>query len=212
MAVDPRSAYVYRLEPGEAGAALAFVFHGTGGTEGQLLPLARDLMPGATLIAPRGDVDEAGALRFFRRKAEGLYDMADLARATDKMAGFVAAQVADHAPSRVVGIGYSNGANILASLVFARRDMFDAAVLMHPLISWEPAPGPVRTRLLITAGERDPICPPALTRQLAEWFAAQGAAVDTHWQPGGHSVEASEVAAATRFLSEPRVAAGGEAR
>ena len=74
--------------------------------------------------------------------AEGRYDMADLARATDKMAGFVEAHVAAREPSRVVGLGYSNGANILASVIFARRDLFDDAVLMHPLIGWEPDAGP----------------------------------------------------------------------
>lgn len=204
--------YIHEVAPGEPGAALAFAFHGTGGTEAQFLPLARDLLPGATLIAPRGDVDERGAARFFRRKAEGLYDVADLARATEKMAGFVEAHVAARKPSRVIGLGYSNGANILASLIFARRDLFDDAVLLHPLIGWEPAPGAVRTRLLITAGERDPICPPALTRQLGDWFAAQGATVETHWHPGGHGVASSEISAAAAFLADARVATRREAR
>ena len=205
-------AYVHQVAPGDTGAPLAFVFHGTGGTESQLLPLARELLPGATLVAPRGDVDEHGAARFFRRLGEGRYDMADLARATDKMAGFVAAHVAATKPSRVIGLGYSNGANILASVIFARRDLFDDAALLHPLIGWEPEAGPVRTRVLITAGERDPICPPALTRQLAGWFAAQGAEVETAWHPGGHGVDGSEIAAAAAFLAAGRVATGTEAR
>lgn len=207
-----RDAYVHQIAPGDPGATLAFAFHGTGATEGQLIPMVHDLAPGATVIAPRGDVDEQGAARFFRRKAEGLYDMADLARATGKMAAFVAAHVAAQKPSRVVGIGYSNGANILASVIFARRDLFDDVVLMHPLIGWAPAAGPVATRVLITAGTRDPICPPALTRQLGDWFAAQGAAVETHWHEGGHGVEGSELAAAGAFLAAARVATGGEAR
>ena len=76
------------------------------------------MLPGAHLISPRGDVSEGGALRFFRRTAEGQYDMADLKRATDKMARFIAAHVADKSPSRVMALGYSNGANILASVLF----------------------------------------------------------------------------------------------
>jgi len=207
-----KDSYIHQVAPGKPGAALFFAFHGTGGSEGQLVPLARELAPDATIVAPRGDVDEHGAARFFRRMSEGRYDMADLARATGKMAGFVEAHVAAARPSRVIGIGYSNGANILASLIFARRDLFDDAVLMHPLIGWEPAPGPVRTRVLITAGERDPICPPALTRQLADWFAAQGAVVETHWHPGGHGLETSEIAAAAAFLENARLASGERAR
>jgi len=205
-------AYVHLRVEGAEGGPLAFLFHGTGGDERQMLGLAREIVPAATLIAPRGDVDENGAARFFRRRGEGRYDMADLGRATAKMAGFVEAQVAGAHRSPVIGIGYSNGANILASLVFARRTLFDAVVLMHPLIGWEPEPGPVATRVLITAGERDPICPPALTRQLAAWFADQGAAVETHWHGGGHGIDASEVAATTAFLATVPVAAAARPR
>jgi phospholipase/carboxylesterase len=205
-------AYPHAVAPGGPDGPLVFAFHGTGGSERQLIPLAQEVRPGATVIGPRGDVVEHGALRFFRRRAEGVYDMADLARATEKMAGFVEAQAAARRATRLVGIGYSNGANILASVIFARRDLFDDAVLMHPLIAWEPEPGPVKTRVLITAGERDPMAPAALTRQLASWFAAQGAEVATDWHGGGHSLEPGEVDAASRFLARPRVAAGGATR
>lgn len=200
------SGYVTHVAEGatpasEGRAPLVFAFHGTGGDERQLVPLARQLVPGATVVAPRGDVSERGAARFFRRKAEGIYDMTDLARATDKMAAFVAAEIALRRPSRVIGIGYSNGANILASVIFARRDLFDDAVLMHPLIAWEPEPGPVATRVLLTAGERDPIAPAPLTRQLADWFRGQGAETEVAWHPGGHGLERSEVEAAAAFLA-----------
>ena len=86
--------------------------------------------------------------------------------------------------------------------------LFDAAVLMHPLIPWDPEPGPVRTEVLITAGERDPICPPEATRALADWLARQGAPVATEWHAGGHEIDGSEVEAATRFLR--RAATGKE--
>jgi phospholipase/carboxylesterase len=205
-------AYIHSRLDGAEGGPLAFVFHGTGGDERQMTGIARALAPEATLIAPRGDVDENGATRFFRRKGEGLYDMADLARATAKMAGFVEAHRATSPAVPLIGVGYSNGANILASLVFSRRTLFDAVVLMHPLIAWEPEPGPVTTRVLITAGERDPICPPALTRQLAGWFRDQGAAVETHWHPGGHGIEPSEIAVAKAFLGAAPVAAGSPTR
>ena len=143
------------------------------------MPLVRELMPGAAIVAPRGDVSEHGALRFFRRLGEGRYDMDDLARRTAAMADFVAAHVAAGRPSEVIGLGYSNGANILASVIFARPALFGRAVLMHPLIPWTPEPAPVTTRVLITAGERDPICPPETTRALEAWFRAQGAPVET---------------------------------
>jgi phospholipase/carboxylesterase len=148
----------------------------------------RELQPGTAIVAPRGDVNEGGALRFFRRLGMGRYDMADLATRTEAMAEFVEAHVAAAKPSEVIGLGYSNGANILASLIFARPTLFTKAVLMHPYIPWTPAPEAVTTEILITAGERDPICPPQATRDLDSWFRAQGTPVETAWEPGGHEI------------------------
>ena len=116
------NSYIHKHLPGKPGGPLLFAFHGTGGDENQFVSLGRDLVPGATIVSPRGDVSEFGAARFFRRTGEGVYDMADLARATTKMVGIRRVHVAAEKPSAVLGIGYSNGANILASVIFARPD------------------------------------------------------------------------------------------
>ena len=196
------------------GAPDLFLFHGTGGDETQFLGLAGQILPGAGLVAPRGDVSEGGAARFFRRLAEGRYDMADLARATEKMRAFVAgkrsAAGADVTRPKTLGLGYSNGANILAATVFADPTLFDAVVLMHPLIPFEPeiAPGMAGRLVLITAGRHDPICPPALTERLAENLRAAGAAVETVWHPGGHEIRDAEIQATAAFLRAAAVAQG----
>jgi phospholipase/carboxylesterase len=183
------------------GAPVVFTFHGTGGDERQFHDLTAALVPGARIVSPRGDVDEMGHLRFFRRTGEGVYDMEDLGRRVEKMADFLAAERGD-APL-AAGIGYSNGANILAATAFVRPELIDVMVLMHPLIPWTPAPQPglAGRRVLITAGRRDPICPPQLTQGLADWFADQEAEITLEWHPGGHEVRREEVDAAGRFLS-----------
>lgn len=196
--------YQYHSEGLTPGGTVAFGFHGTGGDERQFVPLLRRLLPGAGIVTPRGDVSEMGALRFFRRQGEGRYDMDDLRTRTRAMAGFVTERVQAAGAGRVVGLGYSNGANILASVVFEQPDLFDEVVLLHPLIPWSPAPAAVRARVLITAGRRDPICPPEATQQLADWFHAQGTEVETLWQPGGHEIAQDEIAAAARFLEAQR--------
>lgn len=198
------SAYIHRVLPGAPGGPLLFVFHGTGGDEGQLLSLGLDLMPGATIVSPRGDVSEQGAARFFRRTGEGVYDMDDLARATVKMASFVAPHVAAAQPSSVLGLGYSNGANILASLVFSKPELFDATVLMHPLIPFQPkvSGSLAGRRILITAGRRDPICPPNLTSRLEAHLRGEGADVTVEWHDGGHEVRPAEIEAARQFLQQ----------
>lgn len=200
MSNDP---YIHRTLPGSAGGPALFVFHGTGGDEQQLMSLGRELLPTATIIAPRGDVSEFGAARFFRRTGEGVYDMDDLARATTKMAGFIREQVEAFKPQLVYSLGYSNGANILASVVFAEPALFNGVVLMHPLIPFEPRiSGDLKqSRILITAGRRDPICPPNLTNRLDAYLRAAGADATVEWHEGGHELRPNEIDAARRFLS-----------
>ena len=195
MSID---AYPYASLPGKRGAPLLFVFHGTGGDEHQLLDVARETVPDAAIISPRGDVSEHGAARFFRRTGEGVYDMDDLARATTKMSGFLAAHIQDTKPNQMFGLGYSNGANILASVVFAHPTLLNRAALMHPLIPFEPEVngGLSGRQLLITAGRRDPICPPNLTARLDAYLRATGADVTLEWHEGGHELRPNEIEAA----------------
>lgn len=204
--------YVYRETRGAAGAPLLFVFHGTGGDENQFFDLGGQLLAGARVIAPRGDVSEGGALRYFRRTGEGRYDMADLAVRTGQMVAFVKARIAETKPSRVIGLGYSNGANILAAVQFAAPDLFDASVLMHPLIPFQPPVGPglKGRRVLITAGKRDPIAPAPATQQLADYFAGQGADASLFWHEGGHELRPEELGETQRFLAA--LLGGGGAR
>ena len=204
--------YQAKRDRGAEGAPLVLTFHGTGATEAQLHGLARDLVPGAHVTSPRGDVSEMGALRFFRRKAEGVYDMEDLAARTAAMAEFIASEQGVAGADRVIGIGYSNGANILASVALHRPDLVDDLVLLHPLIPWTPAPQPglAGRRVLITAGERDPICPAAQTSDFAHYLADQGALVRVVWHTGGHEVRPEELDAARDFLAaEPAATAAG---
>jgi phospholipase/carboxylesterase len=118
------------------------------------------------------------------------------------MAGFVAAHREKAQAETVAGLGYSNGANILASVLFARPGLFDAAVLMHPLIPFAPEDSGRLdgVRVLVTAGRRDPICPPHLTEALVALLEERGAAVELFWHDGGHEVSQSEIMAAQAFL------------
>lgn len=195
--------YVHKLREGAPGQPIFFVFHGTGGDENQFFDFASRLLPNSTVISPRGDVSELGAARFFRRKAEGLYDMDDLARATDTMADFVTANRDFYEAGLVIGLGFSNGANILANVLVESPELFDASVLMHPLIPFEPKPAPASAsrRVLVTAGEHDPICPVPLTNSLADYLKAQGGEVKVEWHSGGHEIRSNEIEAVRTFLT-----------
>ena len=196
--------YITKRTDGEEGAPLLLTFHGTGGTEHQFHDLARAMVPGAHVVSPRGDVSEHGHARYFRRRGEGVYDMDDLARRTLRMSEFIEKTIGDTAAERCLALGYSNGANILASVLFYRPDLLDRVVLMHPLIPWAPTPQPELhgRRILITAGRRDPICPPERTEALHAYLRSQGAKVDLHWHEGGHEIADSELDAMQAFFAE----------
>ncbi|WP_440589603.1 alpha/beta hydrolase [Pelagibacterium mangrovi] len=193
-------AYITKThDPKTPGAPTLVLFHGTGADENQFFALGRQLLPNARLVAPRGDVSEGGALRYFHRTGEGVYDMDDLKTRTDAMAEFLKGLAAD---GPMIGLGYSNGANILASVMISHPEIVDAAVLMHPLIPWTPEPVAelAGRKVLITAGQRDPIAPAQLTQALADWFVAQGTETEIAWHEGGHDVPQNELMAVAAFL------------
>lgn len=184
------------------GAPLFLTFHGTGGNENQFHRLASQLVPDARVVSPRGDVLEGGMLRYFRRTGEGVYDMDDFWARAETMAEFIADQKATSGSKRVIGLGYSNGANILAAVGLIRPELVDEYVLLHPLIPFAPdaQPGLSGKRVLVTAGERDPICPAPLTQTFLDYLEGQGAEVVAHWHSGGHEIDPSELNAIKTFL------------
>lgn len=189
-----------------AGAPILFTFHGTGADENQFTGLARQILPDAGIISPRGNVSEFGANRFFRRKAEGVYDMEDLAAQTLRMTGFIRAHKKANPDAPVYALGYSNGANILAAVMFEAPELFDRVALMHPLIPWQPAPnaGLAKVDILVTAGRHDPICPLPQTEALVAYLQAQGAQPDLLLHDGGHEVRPQEIDALAAFLTSNR--------
>ena len=195
--------YTLRKTDGAQDGPLFLTFHGTGGTEDQFHEFAQHLRPDAHVVSPRGDVFEQGAARFFRRTGEGVYDMDDLAQRTATMADFIASHRTRTGAGRTIALGYSNGANIAASVALTQPNLIDDLILLHPLIPWIPVlqSGLVGKRILITAGQRDPICPAPLTQQLIDYLTVQGAVVTTHWHPNGHGIEHSEIEAISTFLA-----------
>jgi predicted esterase/catechol 2,3-dioxygenase-like lactoylglutathione lyase family enzyme len=201
--------FMHRYLPPAAGVEGAasitlLLLHGTGGDEDDLVPLGRALLPGAGLLSPRGKVLERGAPRFFRRLAEGVFDQEDLARRTEELGDFVEGAAATYGLDRdgIVAVGFSNGANIAASLLLRRPGLLRGAMLLSPMVPFEPAvlPGLAGTAVFIGAGRSDPIAPAAQAERLAELFRRSGAEVTLHWEPGGHAVTPAEVEAARAWL------------
>lgn len=179
------------------------LLHGTGGNEYDLLPLIEQIDPEASLLSVRGNILEKGMPRFFRRHSEGVFDEEDLIRRTRELNEFLnsAAKQYHFNRSRVVAIGYSNGANIAASLLFHYKDALAGAILHHPMVPRRniALPDLRGKHILIAAGRNDPLCPPEESAELQEHFEAAGAKVVLHWENKGHQLTATEVKAAGKW-------------
>jgi predicted esterase len=206
--------FVHSFLPGESGVTL-LLLHGTGGDENDLVPLGRELAPGAAILSPRGKVSEYGAARFFRRLAEGVFDREDLVFRTHELAGFIEAAAEEYGvdPSRLVAVGYSNGANIVASLMLLHPGLLRAAILFRAMVPFEPETPPDLSGmpLFLAAGRRDQMIPPQNTERLAEILRGAGADLDLRWRNTGHPLTYEEVAEAKEWLSGvlPNLSGGG---
>ncbi|HUF25811.1 MAG TPA: alpha/beta hydrolase [Gemmatimonadaceae bacterium] len=199
--------FTHRIERGRGAAGTTvLLLHGTGGDESDLIPLGRMLLPEATFIGPRGKVLEHGMPRFFRRLAEGVFDVPDLIARTHELAQFVrdAAEGYRLDASKIDAVGFSNGANIAASLLLLHPGLIRNAVLFRPMVPLEPeSPPDLRdTAALIAGGRMDPIVPPEQTERLGELLRESGAEVMMAWQPAGHGLTQGDVQASKAWLEQ----------
>ncbi|MCL6571085.1 MAG: alpha/beta hydrolase [Bacillus sp. (in: Bacteria)] len=182
------------------------LLHGTGGTELDLVPLAGKIDEEASYLSVRGNVVENGMPRFFRRLAEGVFDEEDLVFRTKELAEFldVAAVKYDFDRKNVIAIGYSNGANIAASMLFHYQHTLKAAILHHPMVPLRGImlPNLTGVPVFIGAGTNDPICSPEESKELEQILGHAHAIVHLHWEQNGHQLTFDEVEAAAKWYKQ----------
>lgn len=180
------------------------LLHGTGGNERDLIPLGRDLDSNASSLSPRGKVLENGMPRFFRRLTEGVFDLEDLRKRTQELADFVvsAAERYKIDVKKIVAVGYSNGANIAASMLLLRPEVLSAAILFRAMVPLVPEtlPDLSSARVWIGAGSSDPIVPVSETKKLAELLREAGVDVTIRFFQGGHELTPDDIDLAREWL------------
>ncbi|STO07466.1 alpha/beta hydrolase [Exiguobacterium aurantiacum] len=180
------------------------LLHGTGGTEQDLIPLAKELDPNVNILTLRGDVLENGMSRFFRRHAEGVLDLEDLKKQTERFLAFLDEAAAEYGIDRdkMIPLGYSNGANLIGSALY-RENAFKASLLFHPMVPDRSLtlPSLSGANVFISAGERDPICPKTETEELTSTLRTAGADVELFYHGGGHELRMEEVEAARTWVT-----------
>lgn len=198
--------FIHRFRPAAPGSPdTILVLHGTGGNEDDLIGITPTIAPGAAVISPRGNVLEAGAPRFFRRLAEGVFDPAEVRSRGQELAKFIREAVVRYGldPERVFALGYSNGANIASTVMLIDPGLIRGAIMLRPMLVFEPEERVdlAGKAVLISAGRVDPIVPADSVDKLARLLEARGAEVTLKWQLGGHNLVSNELKEAADWLA-----------
>ena len=198
--------YIYEPAPAPARATL-LLLHGTGGDERDLLSLAPRFGSGLNVLSVRGNVQEGGMPRFFRRLGMGVFDEPDVIFRTHELADFLAKVAVKEGfdPSQLIAVGYSNGANIAGSLLMLHPGLLAGAVLwrpMQPLVQQVPAfraPRPVP--VFFTPGLQDPTVRPAATDAYAELLTQAGYVLTRRDMAAGHNLIQADLDGAVAWLA-----------
>lgn len=209
------SAFTHHWQPGDPQLPTLLLLHGTGGDEQDLLPLGEALLPDAALLSPRGQVLEHGMPRFFRRLAEGVFDEADLVARTHELADWIAeaAQAYRFDTSRLVAVGFSNGANIAAAMLLLRPEVLAGAVLFRAMYPIDPPRQPDLRgrRVFLGGGVIDTMIPRESADLLERTLQEAGAEVTSTWQMAGHGLTPADARAAQAWLADLTWAGESEA-
>lgn len=190
----------------DVSAPTLVLFHGTGGTEQDLIPIGGMISPTSSILSIRGNVMENGMPRFFRRLAEGVFDVEDLVNRTREVYAFLDEATEKYGLDRrnMIAVGYSNGANIAGSLLFHYEDAFKGAILHHPMVPLRDKELPDLTAIpvFIGAGRNDQMCPAQESEDLQALLVSAGAVTDIHWENNGHQLSRTEVEAAGEWFGK----------
>jgi len=211
MTID-LAAWPHEYRPAASGAPLLLLLHGTGGNEHEIAALADALDPGAGVLAPRGRVSENGMNRWFRRVAEGVFDLDDVEVRADDLAEFVAAALAEYgvlggAASPLVAVGFSNGANMALATAMRHPEVVPRVIAfsgMYPFGDREPAALLSALSVLLLNSASDPMAPRSSVERLVGVLVGGEARVSRIERKGGHGIAESDLFEARAWLDERR--------
>lgn len=196
--------FPYRLlRPASPDARTLVLLHGSGVDENSLVPLAAEVAPRATVLAVRGRVPQDGGWRWYERISPTRFDQESVRSEAEAFADFIteAAKRHEFDLRQTTFLGYSNGANLISSMMLLRPGLVRRAALLRPMPVLDDAPHAdlSRAHVLVIAGVSDltyaPFAP-ALVALLRE----RGADVEDRTIEAGHEFGAEDAAIVRRWL------------
>jgi phospholipase/carboxylesterase len=197
--------FSYRLySPADSTGECLFLLHGSGVDETTLVALAREIAPRAVLIAVRGRIVQEDGFRWFARITPTRFEQHSIRTETNAFAGFVADAATRHHLdlSRTTFLGYSNGANLVSSLMLLHPGLVERAALLRPMpvLDDVPATDLSKVRALIVAGAADLTYAP-FAPALVTLLSQHGAEIDARIVPSGHEFGRADAAIVRQWLA-----------
>ena len=200
--------FIHRFIPASSKAKQTdltiLLLHGTGGNEEDLIPLGKELASNASILSVRGKVLENGMPRFFRRIKEGVFDLEDLNLRTNELAEFVlnSSSIYEFDLERIIAVGFSNGANIGASLLLRRPEVLTGAILFRAMVPFIPKvlPDLSKKLILLSEGLHDPIVSKGEAENLLRLFTKAHSNATLEWQDSGHTLVQEDIVTSRRWL------------
>lgn len=196
--------YIY-LPSENAAAYTLLLLHGTGGNERDLIPLAENFGKEYNILSLRGNVSEHGMPRFFKRLGMGVFDEQDLDFRTDEMVAFIKS-IADKEGfdiTKLIALGYSNGANIAGATLIKYPDFLAGAILYRPMQPFREIKSvgtDNNVPVFFSSGRLDPTVNPNDTQTYLNNLKELGFAVDYHDIPTGHNLTADDIKLTAQWL------------
>ena len=192
------------FKQGEQGKPVFLLLHGTGGDERDLLPLAEMLDPSYNVLSVKGEISENGMARYFKRRAEGDYDLEDLEYRGQELYDFIKESSKEYEFNLedVIPVGFSNGSNMAINLILRESTPFQKALLfapLYPLDLQDNQKDLSNFKVFLSMGKQDPIVTQEQSERVIEIFKERDAEVHETWV-NSHEITQKAVLAAKEIL------------
>ncbi|MEP7454476.1 alpha/beta hydrolase [Phyllobacterium sp. SB3] len=197
--------FKYRLyRPETPNGDTVVLLHGSGQDETSLVSFASKIAPDALLVAVRGRVVQDGSNRWYRRLTPVSFDQKDIRSEAKAFADFLKQATVKYKIdlSRTTFLGYSNGANLVNSVMMLYPDLVKQAVLLRsmPVLTGSLDANLGDARVLTVSGASDQLYAP-YAPALEDMLRSHGARVEARSIKSDHGLGKDDVRVVSEWLS-----------
>ncbi|KGK29158.1 alpha/beta hydrolase [Cellulophaga sp. E6(2014)] len=198
--------YIYKANENPEASTL-LLLHGTGGDENDLLPLAKNFGSHFNILSVRGNVLEHGMPRFFRRLGMGVFDEKDVEFRTHELVSFLkdTAKNEGFDTTKIIALGYSNGANIAGAILVHYPNLLHGAILFRPMLPYQQMPvfkTDKNVNVFISSGKLDTMVSNSEIDMYTSLLKKGNFIVEHHRLNTGHNLKEEDISLAAKWTKK----------